>query len=612
MPAASGGGGSSSAIRAGAAFVELFIKDNMLVRGLANAQRKFQAFGSMLAGVGVKTAAIGTLALAPLAGMFKGAIENADGIQALAESFATTAEKISPLAHVFQVAGLGLEDLTRAMKEVAMKDKSGKPVEDVMRELILSLDEIEDPAKRAREAIDKFGKVGVKIASMTGELKDLFDGAPILDSETALNAKQVGMAFQEMKLSIMGALLPAINVIMPIVAQMNKWVKANKELVGTVAAIGAGLLIAGALAGVIGTAVSSLSVVFGILPAIAAVGGGVIGLIASVPAILAGITIAAGYLAATSTNAGQAIADEIGGGAEQAAARARGPLGQAADYISDEMTGAAQRIKAGFTETFESAKSSFGAIVTLVKKGDLEGALAIAVAFMRFEWAKLVNYWVRQWVSFQSIFINGWHETVITIKRIWAMLTNGLAITLAFVMDGVIDVFNETIGNMTKGVADLLEKVGSIETAKELRAWVKIEKLGPAVREDINKQGQAEDKALRDKFAAEQKLRDAEAEAKVAALGLNQQEVDAARAELQRLIGQVKQAAPQREGHKDLTKPLELANMVRGVFQAPNYRQIFAVGDKINEKQLQVERDQLKVQLGMLKVLENLGILRIA
>ena len=48
--------GSTNAIKAGRAFVELFADDSKLVRGLRAAQRKIKAFGAGIRSMGLKMA----------------------------------------------------------------------------------------------------------------------------------------------------------------------------------------------------------------------------------------------------------------------------------------------------------------------------------------------------------------------------------------------------------------------------------------------------------------------------------------------------------------------------------------------------------------------------
>ncbi|MBN1123939.1 MAG: phage tail tape measure protein [Sedimentisphaerales bacterium] len=63
--------GSSGAIRAGRAFVELFADDSQLVRGLRRAEAKLKAFGNSVRDIGMGMAKLGAAAVAPLAASTK-------------------------------------------------------------------------------------------------------------------------------------------------------------------------------------------------------------------------------------------------------------------------------------------------------------------------------------------------------------------------------------------------------------------------------------------------------------------------------------------------------------------------------------------------------------
>ena len=62
---------TSRSIRAGAAYVELFVKDNRLVKGLKSAQMKLASFGASIKSIGVKLLALGGGVAAPLLASLK-------------------------------------------------------------------------------------------------------------------------------------------------------------------------------------------------------------------------------------------------------------------------------------------------------------------------------------------------------------------------------------------------------------------------------------------------------------------------------------------------------------------------------------------------------------
>ena len=68
-------------IRAGSAFIELFLNDNRLVRGLRRAESRLRAVGQRFVMIGTAMAGLGTAALAPLKFMAEGAASLGDKSQ---------------------------------------------------------------------------------------------------------------------------------------------------------------------------------------------------------------------------------------------------------------------------------------------------------------------------------------------------------------------------------------------------------------------------------------------------------------------------------------------------------------------------------------------------
>jgi hypothetical protein len=71
-------------IRAGAAYVELAIKDIRLVKGLDAASNKLKAFGASVTGLGSRLAALGGAALAPVTGMISHFKDAGDALNKMA------------------------------------------------------------------------------------------------------------------------------------------------------------------------------------------------------------------------------------------------------------------------------------------------------------------------------------------------------------------------------------------------------------------------------------------------------------------------------------------------------------------------------------------------
>ena len=86
-------------IRAGAAYVELFVNDSKLVRGLTQASKKLKAFGDAITGWGQKMTAIGAAVTAPLLGSAKAFAEMGDRIAKASARTGVSVETLSELAY---------------------------------------------------------------------------------------------------------------------------------------------------------------------------------------------------------------------------------------------------------------------------------------------------------------------------------------------------------------------------------------------------------------------------------------------------------------------------------------------------------------------------------
>jgi hypothetical protein len=118
--ALNGGGFGGSAIRAGRAFVELFLDDNMLTRGLAASQKRLEAFGRVTAGIGTRLFAAGAAGTAAFASVVE-PLRDLGKMSDVAKAFGTTAEEASGLLGVLGQFGEfkeNVEGLTQFSEKV--------------------------------------------------------------------------------------------------------------------------------------------------------------------------------------------------------------------------------------------------------------------------------------------------------------------------------------------------------------------------------------------------------------------------------------------------------------------------------------------------------------
>jgi hypothetical protein len=95
----------ASGIRAGAAYVELAIKDSRLIKGLDAASKKLKAFGASVAGLGSWLVALGGAALAPVTGMVNHFKDAGDALNKMAARTGVSTEALSELGFAAEQSG---------------------------------------------------------------------------------------------------------------------------------------------------------------------------------------------------------------------------------------------------------------------------------------------------------------------------------------------------------------------------------------------------------------------------------------------------------------------------------------------------------------------------
>ena len=318
----------SSGIRAGKAYIELATNDSKLIKGLQSAQRRMAAFGSSLTKIGGGLIGAGAGLAAPLLAAASYFAASGDQLSKAADRTGATVESLSELKHAASQSAVDFETLTKSMNKQqkglasaaggnvaarAAYDDLGLSVEKLMQ---LSPDQqfeatadaiskITDPAKRTASAMSIFGKSGADLmplmiggaAGIEALRKEARDLGLQVSGEDAKNATILGDTWANvvdvmfaMVFKVGGALAPMLidvtSRILTLVAMANHWIETNRQLVVWVAAIAAGLVVAGAVL-----------VGFGATMMIAAAAiGGIISVASTMAAIFAAIISPVGLL----------------------------------------------------------------------------------------------------------------------------------------------------------------------------------------------------------------------------------------------------------------------------------------------------------------------------
>jgi len=458
---------SGNAIRAGAAFIEIYTKDNALVRGLDRAQKRLKAFGTSVREFGTKLAGIGAAAVAPLAASAKLFADTGSDLVDMSQRTGASVEALSELGFAAEQSGAdmatletGLRKMQRTLAEAAGGSDSAQ---EALSDLGLSVSDltglspdkqfkrfadrialIQDPAQRATAAIKLFGKSGTQLLPLmsggAAGIDDLQKQARKLgltiSTEDATAAEQFGdtldVLWKVVKRGIFAvgaALEPVLSdlaqtIIRNLVTVAN-WIKQNKELIVTVFKIAAAVLSGGAALVALGAAISGLGTIFGAVSAVITGVGTAIGIVGTILAailspiglVITGIVALGGYLLHTT-----------------------GVGAQALDWLATR-----------FEALKNEALAAFQGIGDALAAGDLALAGRILWLTLKLEWQKGVNFLLEQWTRFKEFFLRIGTEAFYGVVLVFNDAVAGLQIAWVETTSFLANAWTRFTGWLTKG-----------------------------------------------------------------------------------------------------------------------------------------------------------------
>lgn len=457
---------AAQGIRAGAAYVELFVRDNRLARGLAAASARLKAFGAGIAGIGARVGAVGAAALSPLVPAVETLTDlGRQGEMALA--LGLDPQRLTGLVAAFSRFNLEAQDTADVLTDVAdwvqdaavnggeiaetframgvdAKKLNGLPVDRQFLAIADALSKL-DPTLAAGLAA-RLGGDFQKLLPLLRQGSDAIEelaagmGTSAADVAAAVEANrayqqataQIGRVWREVVVAVAPAVRDLAEWVSRAVKPVVEWVRENREAVRTAALIAAvvlgvgGALVAlGATVSLAGFAIGGLVSLFSALGTVIGVVGAVLGAIATPAGLVVAALVALGAVFVTQTETGRRMTEEL---------------------------------KAGFTSFADTAKTAWGGIVDAIRAGDLGLAAKIALAGVSLEWAKAVLWWTEKWNAFKGVFVDGWHDAVAGLKLMFWDFTAWIARTFA----GAIE-------KLFQAAAWVADKVGLDDLAKDLR-----------------------------------------------------------------------------------------------------------------------------------------------
>ena len=489
---------SSSAVKAGQAYIEIIARDNQLVKGLNVASAKLKAFGSSVASIGGQILGVGAGLAAPIAAAVGAFVTAGDAIDDISQKTGIGAESLSKLQYAADLSGSSLEGVTKAIVKmekgigealsgnaaaaqsftdigVSVKALQGLKPEEQFLTVVDALSKIPDEAKRTAAGMAIFGKgaseLGEIIRKGGPNLEQLYKDCErlglVMSGEDAAAAAEFKDSLYQLTRQFalldgaifVGELKQLTKYITDVVGRTAAWIKENRQLiilaakvVAVVLAVGAGLVVVGTLFSSIGAIIGGAVAAFGAIGTVISTVIGLIGfLVSPIGLVIAGLTALTVWFL-TSTNAGKQLVSDL----------------------------------IGAFQTFAGeVQTSFGAIVAALKAGDISAAWNVVTTLMSLEWTKFVALLKTQWAGWKAYFLGIWNTVSSTfqtmwesavdnaahvVTNLWSALRVGWTESIAFLKQGWVGfvqvirtIWNKVSSWIGETLASALEAVGLVE-----------------------------------------------------------------------------------------------------------------------------------------------------
>jgi len=303
-------------IRAGRAFIELFVEDGKINPGLQRALTKMRGFANSLTAVGKQIGAVGLGIVAALGGAVKKATDFGSSVADLSQRVGITAETASQLAYAAEQSATSIDTLEVGLRNMqktvvgandgnkqaaaaldaiglSARQLSGLSPEQRLLMIAEALRKIEDPGVKSSAAMRIFGKAGAELVPLLDEgasgIKAMMQRAVelnlVMSTDSAATAKKLGDQLNTLQnelrsivVAIGTAVIPALSdaakALEPLLAKASQWIGVNGNLILTLGEIGVSITVLGTLFtslgaiinGTVGTITTLVTVVKNVIP----------------------------------------------------------------------------------------------------------------------------------------------------------------------------------------------------------------------------------------------------------------------------------------------------------------------------------------------------------
>lgn len=464
---------AASGIRAGAAYVELFVKDSRLVKGLNAASAKLKAFGASVTALGARIAGLGVALALPLLGAAKLFADMGSDMLDMSQRTGVAVEALSELRYAAEQSGSSAEDLEKGLRTMSrnvieaargsasarqnlsrlgltIADLSGLSPDQQFELIADRLSRIQNPANRATMAMEIFGRTGASLmpllSSGANGIQDLRREANSLgltmSTEDAEAAEAFGDALstlwrslKQVAFMVGAALAPTLKQlaewITRVAANVAGWIDENRETVTIIAAVIAAIIGIGTALMVLGTIISVVGSAIGVVTF-------------AITAVTTAISLLGTVIGLLLTPIGLVVA-------------AVGGIAAAVLFATDEGNMALESLGEGFDQLLGAAGTAWQGIQDAIAAGDLAGAMEVAWLGIQVVWETGIAAITAAWRSFKSFFVELFWSAVYTVARAFNTAWTGIEVAFWTVVNALADgwdtfctglqiAFNEFVG----------------------------------------------------------------------------------------------------------------------------------------------------------------------
>jgi hypothetical protein len=565
--------GNASAIKAGAAYVELFLKDNRLTSGLKTAEKSFKSWGGSLMGIGGMVTAGATAALAPILGAAKVFADMGGPLTDMSARTGIGVEALQELGFAAKMVGgdmTSIEPFIRKMQKTLGEAAGGSALaaevfddfglsvsamlalspEDQLKVIADKLAGIADPAKKTAAALEIFGKSGTGMLPMMAEgsagmerfaLEARKAGIVLSKDDVAAadalgdSMDKMGMAMKSAYAKIGAALAPALTdlaeKIVILVAAAGNWIRENSGLITTIAMVAAGIGAAGIVIAAVGGAMNVLGTIAGAISIAFSLASAAIGIMGTV---LAAVLSPIGLVITGVVAAGAAILYFTGLG------------GKALGWLGGVFGGLAK-----------TAKESFGGIKDALAVGDFALAAKILWTTLKSIWAEGTGWLNEIWIGAKHFMLDAWTNVFYGVAELWTSTVATMTDAWHAFANAIVGAWMWAQKMIAKGIGWILAKIRGLDPSEVLAG---IDQEYGAASSDRNnaaaaekeKREAAKEEALRGYAKNRQSEFQSNQAGANAAVAASRAEIDRLNAERRALIDQAKRAREERDRNAGL------------------------------------------------------------